>query len=101
MPTPNGSKQRPWLKDPDDILDFDALWATWLNGDTLATASWSIVTAATTPALVIDDSENTTSIAKVWVSGGKTGTKYQLRNRITTTGQRTKDRTFYLLVKTQ
>lgn len=95
----NGTKTEPWIKDPDAILDYDVDWTKWLGADTLATSAFAIVTAATVPALVIDSNSNTTTVSKVWLSGGKSGTKYELRNRITTAGGRTNDRTVYVKVK--
>ena len=98
---PAGTSTDPFIKDPDAILDYGVTWAAWLAevGDTLATSAWSIITAATAPPLAIDSDVSDTTIATVWLSGGKAGTKYALLNRITTVGGRQDDRTVYVKVK--
>lgn len=96
---PTGTRHDPFIKDPDAVLDYAVSWAAWLDGDTLDTSEWSIVTAATIPPLVIDSDVSNTTIATVWLSGGLAGTRYALLNRITTDGLRTNDRTVYVYVK--
>lgn len=97
----NGTKAEPFIKDPNAIMDFGVTWAAWLASmsDTLATSAWSILTAATIPALVIDTNTSNTTIATVWLSGGLLGTRYALLNRVTTAGGRTNDRTIYVLIR--
>lgn len=98
---PTGTSQDPFIKDPDAILDYAVSWASWLAevSDTLATSAWLVITAATIPPLLIDSDVSNTTIATVWLSGGKSGTKYALRNRVTTANGRTDDRTIYVKVK--
>lgn len=97
---PTGTSTDPFIKDPDARLDYAVSWAAWLAevSDTLATSAWTIITAATVPPLVLDSDVSNTTIATVWLSGGKAGTKYALRNRVTTAGGRTDDRTVYVKV---
>lgn len=98
---PTGIKDDPYIKDPDSIIDFGVSWAAWLAevSDTLQTSAWAIVTAVTDPPLVIDSDVSDTMIATVWLSGGKVGTRYAVRNRITTVGDRTDDQTIYVKIK--
>lgn len=77
-----------FLKDPDAVLDYVIDWSTWLNGDTIATSVWTV------PSGITQDSESESStLATIWLSGGTVGETYQVRNRITTAGGRTEDRT--------
>lgn len=94
-----GEKPKPFIKDPNAVMDFGVDWSNWLGVDTLSTSAWSITTTATSPALVIDSDVSNTTVATVWLSGGKVGTKYALLNRVTTAGGRTNDRTIYVQVK--
>ena len=98
---PNGTKITPFIKDPDAVKDYGVTWATWLAtvSDTIATSAWSIITTATVPPLVIDSEVNSTTVATVWLSGGLAGTRYALRNRVTTAGGRTDDQTVYVEVR--
>lgn len=99
---PTGALKDPFIKDPDAVLDYAVSWAAWLAevSDTLATSAWSIITAATDPPLIIDSDVSNTTTATVWLSGGKAGTRYALRNRVTTnnTPQRIDDRTIYVKI---
>lgn len=96
-----GEKTDPFIKDPDAVLDYAVSWASWLSSvsDTLASSTWSIVTPATDPPLVIDTDVSNTTVATVWLRGGLAGTKYELLNHITTIGGREDDRTVYVKVK--
>lgn len=92
-----GSKEKPWIKDPNDIDNFSVTWATWLNGDTLLTSSWFVVSGT----VVIDSNVFTSTVATVKLSGGTLNEKCSLLNRVTTAAARTKDRTVYVKIKTQ
>ncbi len=78
-------------KDPDEVLDYSLDWTTWLDGDTIATSTWTV------PSGITKDSDSTTTTATtIWVSGGTAGESYVLLNRIVTDGGRTKDQTVLL-----
>jgi hypothetical protein len=83
-------------KDPDSVEDFPINWAGHLNGDTIATTAWSSLDGLT----VVSDS-NTDTVTDVLVSGGSECTTYRLRNRITTAGGRTYDKTIYVRIREQ
>lgn len=78
-------------KDPDATLDYAKDWALWLGTDTIVSSAWSIPS----PMSLVSQS-NTSTVATVWVSGGVAGVYYTLRNRITTAGGRTDDRSIVL-----
>ena len=83
-------------KDPDDVDSFGIDWATRLDGDTIASSTWTVPDGLTQ-----DSSSNTTTTTTVWLSGGTDGDDYEVLNRITTTGGRTIDQTVKLRVRTQ
>jgi len=84
-----------WIKGADDVLDYAIRWTRWLDGDTIASAVWTLPAALTEV-----DAEVVGDVTTVWVSGGVVGTAYAVAVRVTTTGGRTDDRTIRLLVAT-
>lgn len=85
---------QPKIKDPNDVIDFQVTWATWLGTDTIATSTWIVPTGITK-----DSDTNTTTTTTIWLSGGTAGTFYELVNRITTVGGRTRDFTCVIEVQ--
>lgn len=83
-------------KDPDDVLDYTINWAKFLDQDTIATSTFTVVSGITK-----DGESNTTTSSTVWLSGGTIGQTYQISCRITTVGGRTKDQSFYIKVEQQ
>lgn len=81
------------LKDPAAVLDYGINWATWLNGDTISTSTWTVPTGITQAS----ESE-TTTVATIWLSGGTAGEDYLVTNKITTNGGRTDERTIRVSV---
>jgi hypothetical protein len=86
------------LKDPDAVLDYLVDWdddtEDWLGTDTISTSEFIAESGIT-----INSHTNTPTTATVWLSGGTTGTKYKITNRITTAGGRTNDQSFYVKIK--
>lgn len=81
-------------KDPNAVLDYMVDWTEWLDGDTIATSTWTV------PAGITKDSDtDTDTTTTVWLSSGSLGNRYQLVNRITTAGGRTDDRSIFIDVK--
>lgn len=81
-------------KDPAAILDYSIDWSLWLNGDTIATSSWTV------PAGLTKQSDtNNTSSTTVWLSGGTLGQTYTVTNRITTANGRTDERSILIKVE--
>lgn len=102
---PSGSRRGDgtFLKDPDEVLDFTIQYE--LNGssgdylfrnsaDQIASSTWTIPSGITQ-----DSSSNTAQSATVWLSGGTNGQSYECKNRITTTGGRTLERSIRIRVK--
>lgn len=73
-------------KDPNEVLDYRVDWTDRLAGDTIATSTFALVTAA---GLTKDSESNSATAATVWLSGGTAGATAFLRNAITTAGGRT------------
>jgi hypothetical protein len=84
-------------KDPNAVLDYEIDWTDWLTGgETISTATWTVSSGITK-----DSESNSTTKAKVWLSGGTAGTTYTATNRITTnsTPARTDERTIEIRVE--
>jgi hypothetical protein len=83
------------VKDPDAVLDYPVDFSDWLAdiGDTYA--SHSIIVS---DGLTVDSSSESGGIITPILSGGVVGDTETFTVRITTTGGRTDDRTFYLKI---
>jgi hypothetical protein len=85
-------------KDPDSVEDFTINWAATLSesspGDVISTSSWTANSDVT-----IDSDTNTTTTARVWVSGGTLHKYADLVNAIETSGGRTYNRTITLKIQ--
>jgi hypothetical protein len=76
-------------KTPGGVLDYVANWEVWLDGDTLAASTWTLLTTLDdADTFAIDSDTNSETAAVVWVSGGILGNTYRLLNHITTAGGR-------------
>jgi hypothetical protein len=85
-------------KDPDEILDFGIDWTLRLDGDTIATTTWS---ASTPSGLTRTATQVTGNITTAFFSGGTEGTTYAVTCTITTTGGRTMQETGSLKIKSR
>lgn len=82
---------------PTDVLDYDVDFAQWLeSGDTVTAATATISGDGT---IVIDSYSNTTTAAKVWVSGGAAGDEATVQVVAETAGGRTKTNCFRIRIK--
>lgn len=80
-------------KDGAATLDYRVDWEEWLDGDTIATSTWTVPAGLTQGAAT-----NSTTTATVWLSGGTVGTTYQVTNRVVTAAGRTDERSFRVYV---
>jgi hypothetical protein len=85
-------------KDPDEVLDYEIDWSARLNGDTIASSTFTLPPGAT---LVADDATNTTTSTKIWLSGGTEGQTYFVMNEVVTSAGRTMDQTVKIKIKTK
>ena len=81
------------LKDAVAILDYQVDWTTWLAGDTISTATFTVGAGLTKAS-----QSNTTATATVWLSGGTLGETYLVSHTITTAGGRTENREFRVVI---
>lgn len=97
------------LKDANATIDITFDWSDWLaSGDTVSSSAWAVsqfeldddgneqaVSGESTPLAVASSpaASNTTTTTTVWIEAGTPGTKYRLRNRMTTANSRIDDRT--------
>lgn len=83
-------------KDPNDILDYQVDWSRRLDpGDTIATAAFSLTTAA---GLTISSSSKTDTTATVWLTGGTASSTGVIQCRVVTTAGRQMDHSFNLAI---
>lgn len=75
---------KPFVKDPNEVLDYGINWIKLIGSDTILTSSWIVPDGITK---VSDTFEKSISI--VWISGGNLDTTYTLEGRINTIAGRT------------
>lgn len=81
-------------KDPDEILDYTIDWPEDRIGtDTISASTWIVPVGITQNSASFTDTSTT-----IWLSGGTEGERYDLVNRITTSGGRTVEQTISLKV---
>ena len=85
-------------KDPAATLDYEVDWSVWLDNDILATSTFTVPNGLTKESESIVSGDKR---ARVWLSGGKHGQRYDVVNTITTTGGRTNRRVCSLRVETR
>ena len=82
------------LKDPNDVLEYQVNWATWIGSDTITESTWVVPTGITK-----DSDSFTDTVTTIWLSSGTAGAIYELVNRITTAAGRIRD--FTCVIKVQ
>ena len=100
--------------DPDEIKDYSMNWSDLLDGDSLASSTWSLSSKATGYGLEIDTSKPdsgepfTSTATTVWLKINDPDNQatdlianqpYFLENTVTTDGDRTYQRTVKLKMK--
>lgn len=82
-------------KDPSDILDFTVNWANWLTvGETISAATFTVEAGITKTS-----ESNTTTTAKVRLSGGTAGNQYTITCQIDTSAGQRAQRSFEVSVE--
>jgi len=86
-----------YVKDPGAVLDYSIDWgAGYLqSGETLSSSIWTIFPADMTQ----NSASNAAGVTSITVSGGAVGQIYQLTNRITTSQERTDERSITVRVE--
>jgi hypothetical protein len=78
-------------KQPAEVKDYDIDYADWLIPveDTIDTITTSVTSETeAVPTLEVDFTQNTITLAKLWVSGGTVDTQYKITVLLTTTDGR-------------
>lgn len=83
------------IKDPQAVLDYPIDFSVWLADINDTYASHVILTSA---GLVVDSSSHAAGVITPIISGGVLDATESFTVRITTTGGRTDDRTFFLKI---
>lgn len=84
------------VKDPNAVLDYPISFAAWLSDISDTYASHTVTTTGT---LVCDASNQSAGVIVLVLSGGTVGETESFTIRITTTGGRIDERTFYLKIQ--
>jgi len=85
-----------FVKDPDEILDYQIDWTTLLEtGETLSTSTWTPDGGLTK----VSESHTAAGVSTVFVSGGTNGTTYKVKCEVTTSAGRTYNRTIFVEIK--
>jgi hypothetical protein len=72
-------------KAPGEVLDYDIDWSLRLNGDTILTSNYAIITTdGVAGSLAIQSNSFLLTRTKVWVNSGTLGFTYVLQNTVTT-----------------
>lgn len=87
-----------FLKDPDAALDYARDWSDWLEEAEVIESSIWIIAPGGVGSLTVDLEELEGGLATIWLSDGTAGVTYAVTNRISTSLNRTDDRTFYVKV---
>jgi len=89
------------LKDPVAILDYGIDWGRqYLDGDLLATSSWSVEPAEDGGVMVLASSFDDRS-SRVKLSGGVAGRLYRVSNHVATAAGREDSRSLVLRVESR
>ena len=91
-----------------DVMDYSIAYHRWLAGDTIATSTWTYASGITGGAESINQVPITLpngetapafTVVTMWLSGGTAGQTYEILNKITTAGGRTRYQVFKITVK--
>lgn len=89
------------VKDPQSTLDYSVDWSDWVStGDDIITSVWTLSTITGDTAPISNEDTNLSSnVATVWISGGQLGKIYTVTNTITTDNGLIDERFFRLIIK--
>lgn len=83
-----------FVKDPDAVLDYAWDWTSWLEDDSIQSAT---VTAQ--EGLTVDSTQVTSAAVTAWLSGGTDGSSYAVTCHVVTSAGREDDRTLTISVR--
>lgn len=83
--------------DPQENLDYVGDWSAALDGDTIASTTFTEQTVdGGLSGITLGVASFTNSTTKQWISGGTVGKQAVITNRVVTAGGRTLEQTFIL-----
>ncbi len=68
-----------YVKDPEATLDYGSDWSAWLEDDELVSSEWKVPRG-----LIVMDEVMTPIRTIIWISGGRHGKDYVIRNYVIT-----------------
>jgi hypothetical protein len=87
-----------FIKDPDATLDYAFDWGPWLDGDVLNGSDW-YVDSGTLTKVGGGESWDAAGLTRCYVQGGTAGENCTIRNRVTTLGGRTDERSIEIRIR--
>lgn len=88
-----------FVKDPDEVLDYQFNFAAQMTVDSDTITGTPTVAITPSGELALDSQANSTTTVTVWLSGGVAGTTYKVECNIATVGLRTWSRTIKMKVR--
>ena len=92
-----------FYKQPSEVKDYDVDYTPWLTrtGDTIDSVDTAVlcVTDPTDTSLEVFLTQNTLTVAKLWVRGGNTARRYKVTIQMTTNGGRVDENELMFNVK--
>lgn len=79
-----------FVRDVDSVLPYVWNWSTWLDGDTISSAT------VTGTSVTVDSYDNDTTTVTAWVSGGTVDVAGSITCQIVTAAGKTDERTIRL-----
>lgn len=81
-------------KDPEAVLDYSVDWSDWLGEDTIASVDWTVPDG-----LTLESQTNSDTVATATLSGGTAATSYAVKCHVTTALGLEDERTVSLRVR--
>lgn len=85
-----------FVKQPDEVLDYDVDYTDWFTNRTDTPSSFAVVAET---GITLDSSSRTGKVVKVVLSGGTSGRSYKITVRLTTSTGIVKEADFVVKVK--
>lgn len=90
-----------YVKDPDAVLDYAIDWTDLLvDGEAITSDQWDI-TPVENNGLALGATASEGPLRSAFVSGGRRGRIYRLRNRVLTSAGRSDDRSILIRISEQ
>lgn len=81
-----------------EVSDYSIDWTDNLDGDTIATSTWTVPSGITQNSASVNEAG---TVVTIWLSGGTAGQSYEIRNVIVTEDGRTYEQTASLYIESR